>query len=130
MQFVSAPVFAKFTVKIRFCEYWLGYILFFEWAAYNKYLAEHWTIVIINNMAAFLSFTKQMFAMSQQAVSAAFFKTQSSLWKSVVNIGRLRKCKLYCVEPFLNSKKLSWVRSEATENVKWDLANVWLWNCK
>ncbi len=34
-QFVSAPVFAQFTVKIRFCEYWMGYILFFEWEAYN-----------------------------------------------------------------------------------------------
>jgi hypothetical protein len=44
-------------------------------------------------MAAFLSFTNQMFAMSQQAVSAVFFKTQYSLWKkcphlqSFVNIG-------------------------------------------
>jgi hypothetical protein len=81
MQFVSAPVFAQFTVKIRFCDYWLGYILFFKWAAYNKYLAKQWTIFIINNMAAFLSFTNQMFAMSQQAVSAALKKNQFSLWK-------------------------------------------------
>jgi hypothetical protein len=46
-------------------------------------------------MAAFLSFTNQMFAMSQQAVSAAFLKNSSqsvekiSTWKSVVNIWRL-----------------------------------------
>jgi hypothetical protein len=47
-----------------------------------------------------------------------------STWKSVVNIVRLRKCKLYCVEPFLNSKKLSGVRKEAAEKVTWDLAIV------